>query len=156
MRRFFLFAILLTTITLSACAPAEPATTAEDGISINNVWSRPAMSEGNGAVYFEITNNNGAADTLVSVESNAANVIEIHETIMENEVMKMQPLADGLPLPAGEAVSLEPGGKHIMLIGLTSELVEGESIALTLNFANAEPVTIEAEVRSQMSGGMGN
>ena len=59
-------------------------------------------------------------------------------------MMEMRPLADGLAIPAGESVVLEPGGYHIMLIGLTGDLNAGESFTLTLTFEKAGEVTVEA------------
>ena len=60
--------------------------------------------------------------------------------------MTMRELEDGLPLPGGETVSLEPGGYHIMLIDIAEPLEVGDEIELTLDFENAESTTITVEV----------
>ena len=61
-------------------------------------------------------------------------------------MMMMRELEAGLPLPAGQAVSLAPGGDHIMLMGVTEPLKTGDTVPLTLTFANAPPVEVTATV----------
>jgi hypothetical protein len=61
---------------------------------------------------------------------------------MEGDTMKMRPLADGLVIPAGATVELQPGGYHLMFMGLNQSLVEGEMIDVTLEFRNAGAVAI--------------
>ena len=66
---------------------------------------------------------------------------------MENDVMRMSELAEGLPLPAEQAVTLAPGGEHLMLVGLTAPLVAGQTVALSLGFEKSPAMTVQAEVR---------
>lgn len=99
-----------------------------------------------GAAYLMITNNGDDADRLVSVSTDVAEVVEIHEVTMTDNVMEMSPLHDGLEIPAGESVSLEPGGYHIMLIGLTKSLIAGEDYELTLSFEHAGEVTVTVPI----------
>lgn len=68
-------------------------------------------------------------------------------TVPAGEMMKMQKV-DKIEIPAGETVKLEPGGYHIMLMGLAGELAEGSKITITLTFAEAGEKTVEAEVRA--------
>ena len=72
----------------------------------------------------------------------------------ENGMMKMAELTAGLPLPAGQAVALAPGGNHLMLIGLTTPLVAGETVPLTFQFASAPTITVQAQVRQPAMDGM--
>jgi len=60
--------------------------------------------------------------------------------------MRMQELTDGLPLPAGETVTLQPGGYHVMLLDIAEPLEVGDEIELTLDFEDADDVTITVEV----------
>ena len=99
-----------------------------------------------GAGYLEITNNGDEDDVLISATTDAAEVVEVHEVVMEDSVMQMSPLHDGLPIPAGETVVLEPGGYHIMLIGLTESLIAGEDYEITLTFENAGDVTVTVPI----------
>lgn len=82
-------------------------------------------------------------DTLITADSPAAAVVEIHQTRMENDVMRMSPV-DRITIE-GEAV-LEPGGFHVMLINLTRDLEPGDRVPLTLSFASGTEITLEALV----------
>lgn len=99
-----------------------------------------------GATYMIITNTGDEADRLLGAETEVAEVIEVHEVTMKDNVMEMSPLHDGLEIPAGETVSLEPSGYHIMLIGLTKSLIAGESYELTLTFEHAGEVTVTVPI----------
>jgi copper(I)-binding protein len=104
-------------------------------------------------VYLKLLNEGSAPDALLSVESQVAEAVEMHETKLdENDVMTMSPVSS-IEVPAGSSVSLEPGGKHIMLINLQQGLTPGEKISLTLNFEKTGPLTVEAEIR-QMGAAM--
>jgi len=108
----------------------------------------PGMHHGSGtaAAWFTVTNNGDADDRLVSAKSDIAASTEIHEMKMSGGTMMMSPLADGLVIPAGETVTLEPGGFHIMYIGLTRDLKAGEEYELTLTFEEAGDVTVTVPV----------
>jgi copper(I)-binding protein len=94
-----------------------------------------------------LVNTGGEADRLISARSDVAEVVEIHETRMEGEVMKMQHLPDGIELPARSQVELKPGGYHIMLIGLKRDLNEGDQVRLELEFEKNGRKTVNAQVR---------
>ena len=70
---------------------------------------------------------------LISAKSPAAGIVEVHEMAMEGGVMKMRAV-DGLALPMGKAVELKPGGYHVMLMDLKSQVKEGDAVPLTLVF----------------------
>lgn len=95
-----------------------------------------------GAFYVTITNNGDESDRLVKVETDMADVVEVHDVEMDDGVMKMVPMHDGLDIPAGEAIVFEPGSYHVMMIGITESLLDGEDFAATLHFENAGEVEI--------------
>ena len=68
---------------------------------------------------------------------------------LENEVMQMRMLPDGLEVPAGGEVLLKPGGYHIMLIGMKRNLEVGDTFELELEFESSGRLTVEPEVREQ-------
>ena len=80
-----------------------------------------------------------------AIASPVAGKVELHESKMENNVMKMRGVAS-LAVPAGGTVRLAPGGYHGMLIALTQPLTVGQSIAVTLTFEKAGPLTVSASV----------
>lgn len=130
----------------TATEPALPEP--EPGkLTIVDVRARPApLAGGTGAVYFTVLNGLDQNVRLVSASTSVASVVETHETVSENGVMKMIPLPDGYEIPAGEALVLKPGGKHIMLIGLTSPLQPGDEFNLTVNFDNGESIDLTVPV----------
>lgn len=89
--------------------------------------------------------------TLLSVQSPVANLVQIHQSSMKDDVMSMQQV-DAVALPAGKAVSFDPHGYHIMLMNLTGQIKEGDSVPLTLTVKNAkgekETIEVNAPVRS--------
>ena len=74
---------------------------------------------------------------LVGADSPAASVVEIHEMIMDGNVMKMNAIP-GLDLPAGKTVELKPGGYHVMLLDLKAPLAKDTAVPLTLVFQDAK------------------
>ena len=88
---------------------------------------------------------------IVSATTPAAGKVELHDVIVEGDVMKMRQVQQ-ITIPAnGEAV-LKPGSLHIMLFDLKNGLKEGEQIEMTLTFANGETQTFEAPIKKVMSG----
>jgi copper(I)-binding protein len=106
-----------------------------------------AHAGANSAIYLKLSNRGPAADRLVAAQAPVADAVEIHETRMQGDVMSMQQVTGGIEIPAGSQVELKPGGYHIMLIGLTQDLAPGDSFPVTLSFASAPPLTVQAEVR---------
>ncbi len=84
--------------------------------------------------------------TLVGAASPVASVVEIHEMKMDGGMMKMNAI-DRLPLPAGKAVELKPGGYHVMLMGLAGPLRAGDAVPLTLTFEDQAGKKVAVEVR---------
>ena len=145
---------------LATAPPAESqsktgaeAAVAPGGPVIKVMEPRARASMPNGAVYMQLMNEGDADDRLIKAESVVAEAVELHESKMdENEVMRMSPV-EMIAVPAGGSAILEPGGKHIMLLGLTEELATGDSFEVTLNFEQAEPQTIEVVVTEGMAMG---
>lgn len=118
----------------------------EPNLYFQNVWARstasveaaaePGAADASAvsAVYMTIANAGGVGVRLVSVESPAAEFVEIHEMRMNGEVMEMRPVEGGLDIHSGGVSVLEPGGFHLMLLNLTEPLVTGQAVPLTLTF----------------------
>lgn len=96
------------------------------------------------AVYLTVSTD-GASDRLIGAASPAAQATEVHRTLMDGGVMTMAPISGVAVTPDADAV-LEPGGAHVMLIGLTAPLEEGDMIELTLTFETAGEVTLMVPV----------
>ena len=135
--------LLAATLVIGTGAPA-PAGDFEAGpLVIHAPWARatpPGAQVAGG--YALIENTGDSADRLVSVTADISSRVEIHEMAMDDGVMTMRPLADGIEIPAGESLALKPGSFHIMFMQITAPLMEGETFAGTLTFEHAGTVDV--------------
>jgi len=141
-------------LAFAACLLIAGAAVAQTGqVELKDAWARatPGKAE-NGAAYLTIVSP--GADRLVSVSTPVAKKAELHTMTTEGGVMKMRPLA-GVDVPAGQPVTLKPGGAHIMLMGLNQPLQAGQSFPLTLSFEKAgqREVTVAIEKPGAMGPG---
>lgn len=118
-------------------------------LEIGHPWSRATPGQARtGAGYMTITNTGTAADRLVKAETPVSGTTELHLMAVKDGVMTMREVDGGIAIPAGETVTLAPGGLHVMMMGLTSKLVEGETFPLTLTFEKAGAITVEIKVEA--------
>ena len=99
-------------------------------VSVKEPWVRAtvAQQKATGA-FMQITSAQDAR--LVEAKSPVAGVVEVHEMVMEKDVMKMRAVP-GLDLPAGKSIELKPGGYHVMLMDLKQQMKVGDSVPMTL------------------------
>jgi copper(I)-binding protein len=135
-------------------APHAPAARAGD-VAIEAPWTRAAGLGGNGAGFMTLRNTGAAPDRLLAAASPAARVVELHTHIRDGDVMRMRPVGD-IAVPPGEAVRLQPGGLHVMLIGLIAPLERGTRVPLTLRFERGGEVTVMLEVQAAGARGHGH
>ena len=100
------------------------------------------------AGYMMITNNGSSVERIVGGQAEFAGRVELHEMKMVDQVMKMNQLPNGLEIKPGESVALEPGGNHIMFMGLEGPLKEGEERKATLVFEKAGRMELTFKVKS--------
>lgn len=154
MMRAFLFAASAA-LLVSACGQppatppeAETIVAAAGAIELNDAWGTPTPGGRDiSAGYVTIINGTDAEDRLLSASSPRAPRVEIHEMSMDGGVMRMRPVEGGLAIPAGQTVALAPGGLHLMFYEAAQPFVAGESIPVTLTFANAGDMEVSMSVR---------
>lgn len=140
-------------IALFALAAATPSVVADvfkaGHISVEQPHSMelPPVSE-NGAAYFHIRNHGNAVDRLTGASTPMAERAELHTHLSSGGVMKMRRL-DGVDVPANGAVMFQPGGLHVMLLGLKRPLKAGESFPLVLRFERAGALEVVVTVRAR-------
>ncbi|MCW8918537.1 MAG: copper chaperone PCu(A)C [Gammaproteobacteria bacterium] len=143
---------LTTTLLASGAAFAQSHdgmhAMASDAIQVEQPYVRAVPpGQPNSAAFMTLRNHSDKANAVVAASSPAARVVELHTHIMDNGMMKMRQIKQ-IELPAkGEAV-LQPGGLHIMLIGLQQQLTPGMNVALTLKFADGSMQEINAPVQA--------
>lgn len=129
----------------------EPAATA-GSIRVEQPFARATPAKV-GGVFMTLQNAGGHADRLLKAESPVADSVELHTHVKDGDAMRMRPV-DDIPVPAGGTTKLEPGGYHIMLIGLKQPLKEGEHVPMTLTFEKAGRISLEIPVhKAGASGG---
>lgn len=102
--------------------------------------------------FAKITNNTADDITLIGGSAVDAAKVEIHEVVMLDGEMKMQAKEGGIVIPAGESVTLEPGGLHVMLMGLKKPILDGDMITVTLDFEGADSQTFTWPAKTSLSG----
>ena len=128
--------------TLLATAFAVLPALAQAHMVIEDAYARASSPVAqSGAAFMTIFNHSDMDDRLIGVTSTAAERLELHTHIMEdNGVMRMVEVEEGFAIPAGDTIALERGAMHVMMLGLTEPLVQGEDIEVTFSFEHADPV----------------
>jgi periplasmic copper chaperone A len=135
-------------LVFASAALAQPAE-----LEIKNAWARATAGKADTGVAY-VTIQSPTGDRVVSLSTPVAKKAELHTMLMEGTVMKMRPLA-GLDIPAGEAVTLKPGGDHVMLMGLNQPLRAGQTFPLTLDFEKAGRRTVMVSIEKAGATGPG-
>ncbi len=170
MNRIALITLTLATLlmagTLAGCIADS-----RDSVSIEDHWGRPGFEGDNAAAYMEIRNDGDDDVALIGASSDIAETIEIHQTRMESPEdqnghddeaddsehgqdshghgMMIMEEVQSIVAPAGSSVLLEPGGYHVMFMGLTRDLEPGDTFSLTLQFDEIDDQTIEITVEER-------
>lgn len=139
---------LLFTIVLAVWAATAGIAAAHDykvgTLHITQPWTR-ATPKGStvGGGFLKVTNNGTTPDRLVGGSSPISGRFEVHEMSMDNGVMRMRQLKDGLVIKPGETVELKPGSFHVMFIDLKEPIKEGDRLKGTLEFEKAGKIDVE-------------
>lgn len=131
-------------------------------LTVANVQANLAMPSTTGSLWMVILNGTDTDDALIGADIPGCGVIELHEMIMQNDVMVMQQVEGGtIPVPAGERVLLKRGGLHVMCIEKEAPREVGSTVDIVLHFANAGDIAVTAPVvdpgeMNMNQGAMGN
>ena len=147
------FRSLLVAAAICLAAPLA-AEDHPEGIHVHDAYALVSPGGKTGAVFFVIHNNTTADIVLTGAATPVAKMAELHTHKDAGDgVMQMVPIEGGIPLPAGEMHELARGGDHVMLMGLTQPLKDGDRFDLTLHFTGAEPLAVDVVVDSAHAGG---
>jgi copper(I)-binding protein len=130
--RSSIFTILVASFSLGACSDDSLPPLVASNIEITEPMPGKKMSAG----YFALTNNTDSVITISSVVSPEFESVEVHESLLENGVAKMRRIPE-LSIPAKSTVTLERGGKHLMLMRPT-----GTTNQITLNFMSEDTILL--------------
>ncbi len=129
---------------------AAATTDAASSLVIGDPWVRAtAGTEDTSmtAAFMTIDNTGDEDVTLVGASSDVAGMVEIHEMLMVDGAMAMQAMDSGLVIEAGRGKVLEPGGYHVMLMDVQTELAPGDEVALTLEFSDGSTEDLTVPVK---------
>ncbi len=148
---------IIITVILGTLLTEIPSAFAEKNtfktLVIQNVWIKEnpfnhLMTAG----YLTIHNTSNSDTKLIAVSSSIAERIEIHQMSMDNDIMKMRPLKDGLIIPANDITYLKPGDFHLMFFGLKKQMNPEETHLINLTFHNLGTVVVHALVKPSENG----
>lgn len=138
------------TLVLAAALAAAPALASAHVVIENAVARVTSPLAQTAAVYLTIRNHSSEPDRLFRVDGDVADRVEIHTHIQDDAgVMRMTELEDGITIPSGETHALMPGADHIMLLGLTEPLEQGDTFELLMFFDVWVPVTVTVTVDNE-------
>lgn len=137
-------------LALTGCASASapsPSAQAGEAVTITDAWVKAADS-GMSAAFGHLSNSSGADLTVISADTSAAAMTELHETVQNaaGETV-MREIDGGFVLPAGGSLELAPGGSHLMLMDLTAPLKAGDEVTITLTFSDRSTTSFTAPVK---------
>ena len=128
-----------------AVTAASPAGAQPLSVAVTGAWARASAGPaGTGAIYATMTASQ--PDRLTGGSTPVAATAELHRDMTSGGMMQMRPMAGGLPLTPGTPVHLQPGGYHMMLMGLVHPLKQGDHFPITFTFQHSAPVTSEVTV----------
>ncbi|KIZ37363.1 MULTISPECIES: copper chaperone PCu(A)C [Rhodopseudomonas] len=129
-------------------AQAQAGEVKAGNLVITQAWARATPGGAKiGGGYLTVENTGTTPDRLLGGSSTIAAKIDIHEMAMNNGVMTMRPLDNGLAIAPGKTVTLAPGGYHLMLMDLKAPLKQGDKVPVTLDFEKAGNVKVALDVQ---------
>lgn len=147
MRRATLIAAAIAVCGLATAAQARPAIVISQAVARASIGHSP-----NTAAYMTITNRGDAPDRLMGAACDCAAQVELHDTKTVNGVASMSSEAS-VTIPAHGSVAFQPDGRHLMVMGLTHPLADGQVQAFTLTFEHAGALKADFQVRERISSG---
>lgn len=132
----------------SASASSSESSTAQASLTVKDAWAK-AADHGMTAVFGTVTNDGDEAVTLTGASTDAAGMVELHETVKDEKTgaTMMQAKEGGFTLEPGESLELEPGGNHLMLMDLSCALQPGDTLELTLRTEDGQEAPFSAAIR---------
>lgn len=146
--------VLSLTLALLLALPlaASAHNYSRGAISIEHPWAAPTPPGASvGAAYMTIKNNGDAPVRLVGAATPVAAQVELHTMSIEGGVMRMRPMTGGAVIAPHRSFRFEPGGAHLMLIGLKKPLSLEDFVDLRLIFEGGQTLDVELYVEAAAS-----
>ena len=115
-----------------------------DSVFIDHPWMK--IFENRGAGYFSLKNKSNQDIKIIAAKSNSIKSIEIHNIILEDDVMKMRPVKDGITIPSGSTLEFKPKSYHLMFFGIEGMYHKDDMIDVQLIFENNMVIDVKFKV----------
>jgi len=143
MKTWFISLLLLLTAPLAMAGKA---------VDVMHPYARAVPpGQSNSAIFMMLKNNSPLSVSLIKAQSAVAENVELHAHMVDNGVMKMRQVPE-IAVPGNGSIKLQPGGYHIMLIGLKQDLNEGDKVRVRLYFSNGSMSIVELPVKKVQMG----
>lgn len=137
------FTALMSLIVLGVYTPALADT--HSALTVEKAYAFATSSvQKNGAAFVTFSNTSEQDIAVTAAETPVSERVELHDHIMDGDMMMMREIPQ-FDVPAQGSLELKPMGKHIMLMGLSQQLIEGESFPITVSFGE-EILSFDIEV----------
>jgi hypothetical protein len=151
----FAAALALAAAAFAGGAVAHGPAAQLGSVSVSAPWARASAGMAKaGAAYMTLDNTGSEPATVVGCSTPIAAACELHTHTMDGDVMRMRQVPE-IVVPAGETVALEPGGLHVMLMGLAAPLSEGDTLTVSLTLVGAAKGRVDVAVPVQGIGSSG-
>ncbi|MBO6523281.1 MAG: copper chaperone PCu(A)C [Balneolaceae bacterium] len=117
-------------------------------IEITDGWVRPTKAGKMSAAYFKLKNETATTDTLLRISSDVTSTTQIHESFETDDGLMGMREQKFVALPKGETIAFKQGGLHVMIIQPDLDLVEGDSVTLTLQFSSSKDLEISLPIKA--------
>ena len=135
-----------------ACSAWASLASAGDAPVVSDAWARATPPSVDVGAAYMVIQGGATADKLLGGSSDRAAMVHLHAVETKDGMSKMHAI-ESLEIPAGQRVTLAPNSTHLMLMGLSSPLVAGQTFRVTLQFAKSEPQVVTVTVRPATAGG---
>lgn len=147
------FAVALTLLSFYDIAAGHAHETSIGNLVIEHPWSRETAAAADvGAGFMTITNTGAEDDRLIKASSGISEMVQLHNMKVENDVMTMYEMKEGIVIPVGQTVELKPKSLHVMFMSLKAHPKMGDVFKGTLTFEKAGTVEIEFAVEAADAG----
>ncbi|GAA4665647.1 copper chaperone PCu(A)C [Gordonia humi] len=148
----FAAAALASATLFTACSTDSPDTRSDaDAITVSQPWVKAlddVAADGGMTSAFAVVENDSDRDVrIVSASSDVAKTVELHEVVESGGTTTMREVDGGIVVPAKGSATLDPGGEHFMLMGVTKSIRSGDTVTITARFDDGSTETVEAIAR---------
>lgn len=144
--------IAISSVSALLIGAALPAAAAPTEVGVSGAWVKASQYsdhlDGMTGVFGKLTNKTNRTITLIGGTSNFAKSVDVHQVVNG----QMSHKDGGIRIAPGKSAVLEPGGLHVMLVGLKKKILPGTKVEIRLNFRGAKSVLLKLTAKAAAAG----